>query len=162
MNLLQSICTIIIPVALTVRFFPPLSFSQDMRSSCCPCWTRCLRDMVLILSSTFQDAVQRWETVHYKNTTNEIIIKWNKSIWKTSHSVSKFKMKYLFQYIFIIAPLSGHCIATDCQMALPERVHYQHLVQTRSAEQHKRGQRQTIPLLVSCWSDLHSAKNLKT
>lgn len=34
-------------------------------------------------------------------------------------------------------------------MALPERVHHQHLVQAGSAQQHQRGQRQTVPLLVS-------------
>lgn len=31
-----------------------------MLSSFCQCWTRCLRDMVLTPSSTFQDAVQQW------------------------------------------------------------------------------------------------------
>lgn len=34
-------------------------------------------------------------------------------------------------------------------MALPEWIHHQHLVQAGSAQQHQRGQRQTIPLLVS-------------
>lgn len=43
----------------------------------------------------------------------------------------------------------GHCIATNSQMALPEWIYYQHLVQTGSTQQHQCGQRQTIPLLVS-------------
>lgn len=34
-------------------------------------------------------------------------------------------------------------------MALPEWIHHQHLVQAGSAQQHQRGQRQTVPLLVS-------------
>lgn len=34
-------------------------------------------------------------------------------------------------------------------MALPERIHYQHLVQAGSTQQHQCGQRQTIPVLVS-------------
>lgn len=43
----------------------------------------------------------------------------------------------------------GYSIATNCQMALPERIHHQHLVQTGSSEQHQCGQRQAVPLLVS-------------
>lgn len=43
----------------------------------------------------------------------------------------------------------GHCIAANSQMALPERIYHQHLVQTGSTQQHQCGQRQTIPLLVS-------------
>lgn len=50
------------PSLLPALFCPSLYFScsQDMPSSFCQCWTRCLRDMVLTPSSTFQDAVQQW------------------------------------------------------------------------------------------------------
>lgn len=52
-----------------------------------------------------------------------------------------------YDLLMLFSP--GHCIATYSQMALPERIHYQHLVQTGSTQQHQCGQRQTIPLLVS-------------
>lgn len=52
------------PPILPALFCPsPCLFffcSQDTLSSFCQCWTRCLRDMVLTPSSTFQDAVQQW------------------------------------------------------------------------------------------------------
>lgn len=41
------------------NYFLVSSPSQDTLSSCCRCWIRCLRGMVLTHSSTFLDAVQR-------------------------------------------------------------------------------------------------------
>lgn len=51
------------------------------------------------------------------------------------------KGHFLVRMSVVIADCSspGYSFTTNCQMAIPERIHYQHLVQAGSTQQHQCG-----------------------